>query len=255
MFLARRKNRNPHMGFPILIPRLATYFKRHGFRATARRVSLALRRVLFSNRQVVFYCDLANHASPQEALPNSLRVERKKSYVELSAPDLHEMVSFWNPTLAQRNIEERLGKGSSLWLIKSGERLAGYGWTLQGRTIAPYYFPLGESDVQFFDFHVFPKFRGRAMDWLLMTHIFQALAAEGAVRAFAEAGEWNRASLSSLTMACFHRLGYVRNLTLFRRTIVWWSESEKLNEERKDERSLSVAASAHEKLTISNNRG
>ncbi len=31
----------------------------------------------------------------------------------------------------------------------------------------------------FFDFHVFPKYRGRAMDWFLMTHILHSLAAEG----------------------------------------------------------------------------
>ena len=85
-----------------------------------------------------------------------------------------------------------------------------------------------------------------------MTHIFRALAAEGAARAFAEAGEWNQASLSSLTMARFRRLGYVRNLTLFRRTIVWWDESETLNQKRKNERSVSVDKPPQEKLTISN---
>ena len=77
------------------------------------------------------------------------------------------MTSFWNPKLAHRNIKERFDKGASLWLIKFEDRLAGYGWTLQGRTIEPHYFPLGQDDVHLFDFHVFPKYRGRGLTLFL----------------------------------------------------------------------------------------
>lgn len=216
-----------------LISRVTAYCKRHGFRATARRASTAARRALFSNRAVVFYCDLASQTSPLTDCCNSLTVERKKSYIELSPKDLHEILSFWNPKLAHRNMEERFGKGASLWLIKSDDRLAGYGWTLRGRAIAPYYFPFGEDDVQFFDFHLFPKYRGRAIDWFLVTYILHALAAEGGARAFAEAREWNQASLSSLTMTPFRRLGCVRKLTVFRHTMVCWDENELVPKTRK----------------------
>ena len=64
-------------------------------------------------------------------------------------------------------------------MVECEDRLAGYGWTLQGQTIEPYYFPLAPDDVQLFDFYVFPKFRGRAIHWLLTGHILHAMAAEG----------------------------------------------------------------------------
>jgi hypothetical protein len=153
-------------------------------------------------------------------------VERKRNYTELDPQDRDQIVNVWSPKLALQNMQERFDQGALLWLIKFQEQLAGYGWTLQGRTIAPYYFRLADDDVQFFDFHVFPKFRGRAIDWFLMTHALQALAVDGAARAFAEAGEWNQASLSSIGMTSFRRLGLARKLTIFHRTIVCWDEED-----------------------------
>jgi ribosomal protein S18 acetylase RimI-like enzyme len=214
------------MEIAALTSRFAAYYSRHGLRATTRRAGLALRRALFFNRQVIFYCDLASQASPQEPLPSLLKVEKKSGFDELSSQELHELIEFWNPKLARGRMEERFAKAASLWLIKSNETLAGYGWTLRGSSIAGYYFPMGERDVQFFDFHIFPKFRGRAIDWFLMTHILQRLATEGGGRAFAEAAEWNRASLSSLASTVFHPLGSVRHLTVFGYDFVNWTSYE-----------------------------
>ena len=208
------------------ISRLRAYYTRHGFVETIRRAGLAARRALFSSRSVLFYCDLATQAAPPADLPSFLKVERKKSAAELSPEDLQEIVSVWTPKLAQRNMKERFDLGASLWMVKYRDKLAGYGWTLKGRTIEPHYFPLGPNDVQFLDFHVFPKHRGRAIDWCLMTQILHALAAEGLARAFGEAAEWNVASLSSFKMASFQPLGVARKSTFFGRTIVCWAKSD-----------------------------
>jgi ribosomal protein S18 acetylase RimI-like enzyme len=214
------------MSFSTPISRFADYYKRHGVRATIQRGALAFRRAAFSGRSVLFYCDLHKLTAPPAELPGFLKVERKRSEVELSPQDLAEITSFWNAKLARRNIQERFAKRASLWLIRSHDRLAGYGWTLQGQTVEPHYFPLGPDDVQFLDFHVFPKFRGRAIDWFLMTQILHRLAAEGLGRAFGEAGEWNQASLASFKMSPFRRAGSARKLTIFGRTMVCWSERE-----------------------------
>jgi hypothetical protein len=217
------------MAIAALTSRFATYYSRHGLRGTAQRAGTALKRALFFNRQVVFYCDLATQVSSEEPLPSSLKVERKSGFDELNLHEVHELIEFWNPKLARGRMEERFAKGASLWLIKSNERLAGYGWTLRGSSIAGYYFPMAESDVQFFDFHIFPKFRGRAIDWFLMTRILHTLATEGGGRAFAEAAEWNRASLSSLASTPFHPLGSVRHATVLGYDFVNWTSYEMAN--------------------------
>jgi hypothetical protein len=210
------------MGIVNSFSRLTDYYSRHGVAATIRRAGLAAKRSLFANRMVVFYCDLADQTSQGITVPSSLKINRVKSEGELRAQDLQEITSFWNPKQAQRNIKERFEKGASLWLIKSGEILVGYGWTLKGCVIAPYYFPMGPDDVQLFDFYVFPRFRGRAMHWLLTAYVLQTLAAEGAGRAFADTHEWNQAQLSSFKMTPFRLFGMVRTFEIFGHKWVFW---------------------------------
>jgi ribosomal protein S18 acetylase RimI-like enzyme len=218
------------MGIAALFSRFTAYYARHGFVATVRRTELAVKRAIFSNRMVVFYCDLAKQSTARVNLPSSLKVERLRSAAELRPQDLHEISSFWNSKLARRNIEERFKKSANLWLIKLGDRLAGYGWTIQGSTIEPYFFPLSKDDVHLFDYHIFPQFRGRGLNPLLLAHILQILAAEGICRAFIEAAEWNEAQLSSLRKTQFRSLGRVRKITLLGHSFVRWVDQESVGE-------------------------
>ena len=211
------------MAISTAISRFTDYYRRHGFAATIRRLGVGIKRSLFADRSVLFYYDLVKQSAPARELPPFLAVERKRSSAELSPEDLAAMTSIWNPKLVQRNMQERFALGASLWLIKFRDKLAGYGWTLKGRTVEPHYFPLGSNDIQFIDFHVFPKFRGRAIDWFLMTQILHQLALEGPGRAFGESGEWNQASIASFQMASFRRLGVAKKRTIFGRTMVWWA--------------------------------
>jgi hypothetical protein len=213
------------MGISRTLTRLADYYSRHGFVATIRRLRLAAKRAMFYNRMVVFYCDLARQATLPADLPDSLKVERLTTYSGLNPEDLQELTSFWHPKQAHRDIRERFEKGASLWLIRSGGKLAGYGWTLQGCTIAPYFFRLGKDDVSLFDFYAFPRFRGRAIHWILTAYILQTLGAEGRARAFGDTAEWNQAQLASLKMTPFHRLGMARSFTIFGHTFVSWTEN------------------------------
>jgi ribosomal protein S18 acetylase RimI-like enzyme len=202
------------------------YYGRHGFGATIRRACLAVKRGLFSGRMVVFACDLAKQPSQPVAIPNSLKIERLTKESELDPRDLEEMTSFWVPEQARRNMGERFAKGASLWTIKSGNNLAGYGWTLQGSTIEPYYLPFGQSDVHLFDFHVFPQYRGQGINPLLVSYILSSLATPGEGRAFIEAAEWNHAQLSSLGKTPFHRVGSARVYSIFGHRFTRWTACE-----------------------------
>ena len=209
------------------VSRLTSYYTRHGFGATTRRASVAVRRALFSSRMVLFYCDLTRQTEASANIQNSPNVERLRSYTQLIPQDLQDMISFWNPEQANRNIRERFDSGASVWLIKSAGKLAGFGWTLQGDTIEPHYFPLAQDDVHLFDFHVFPQYRGQGLNPFLVNYILHSLASESSGRAFIEAAEWNQAQLSSLSKTPFRRLGLARKSKILHRIIVCWAKNER----------------------------
>jgi GNAT superfamily N-acetyltransferase len=202
--------------------RLAAYYSRNGFGETVRRTKVAAKRAIFANRMIVFYCELHKVSPTPVNLPTSIRVERLNNLSELSPNDLQDLTSFWNPSQARQNINERFESGASLWLIKSEGKLSGFSWTLRARTIAPYYFPMTQDDVQLFDFYVFPKFRGRAILWFLIMHLLQNLKTEGVARVFGDVAEWNQASLSFYKMTPFQKLGVVRAFTFFGQTYTRW---------------------------------
>jgi ribosomal protein S18 acetylase RimI-like enzyme len=233
-----------------LVSRLTDYFKRNGLCATALRLGLATKRTLFSSRSVLFYCDLSTLTPASADLPNSLKVERHANQNGISPTDLQEIISVWNPDQTRRNLNERFGLGASLWLIKCEDHLAGYGWTLQGRTVEPHYFRLGPDDVHLFDFHVFPQYRGRGVNPLLVSYILCLLAGECQGRAFIEAAEWNQAQLASLRRTPFRRLGLARKFTLRRHTIVCWDETILEQEQRDELNNASIAASDRERSSI-----
>jgi len=208
------------------ISRLTDYYRRHGFSATIRRARLAGKRALFAGRMVVFYCDLNERKLFQVNISKTMRVERIRALAELSAEHLQAMTSFWNPNQVNRDVRDRFEKGASLWLVECENRLAGYGWTLQGHTIAPYYFPLGLDDVHLFDFHVFPHFRGRGINPYLIGQILDSLAKNGAGRAFIETTEWNDTQLWSLGKTSFHCLGSVRSFTILGHTLSSWMRND-----------------------------
>jgi ribosomal protein S18 acetylase RimI-like enzyme len=213
------------------ISRFTYYYARNGFWLTVARSWLAAKRALFANTMVLLYCDLVGVTCPVTGT-RSLEVERKRSLPEVDTGELDQITNFWNPKLGRDRINERFQQGAYLWLIKSAGQLAGYGWTLQGRTIEPHYFPLGPQDVHFFDFHVFSAHRGQGLNPYLVRYILHSLAADGNQRAFIEAAEWNRPQLLSLAKTQFQTFGRAKKWAILRSTVVVWAHNEKMQNEK-----------------------
>jgi GNAT superfamily N-acetyltransferase len=208
------------------ISRLTSYYKRHGVKATLHRGKIFVSRLFSSNRLVVFSYDLSKSEaiSSSRAWPDSLSVIRVTAQEQIERQDWLQIINFWDAKLSQRNFSTRFREGASVWLIRSDGKLAGFGWTLTGRTIKPHFFPFGPNDVHLFDFLVFPEFRGKGINPLLVTHILEQLGKERRTRAFIEAAEWNHAQLNSLSKTGFQMLGVARIRTILGRTFVEWGK-------------------------------
>lgn len=203
--------------------RLLEFQKRHGFWSTARRLFFSLQRAVCCYRMVLFYCDLNGWNPSRESHTHPLIIEQKVSQADLSSEELGLLENAWNPSIMRRLMGERFQRGATLWVAKWEKQLAGYGWTLSGTTIEPYFFPVSTHDVHLFDFCVFPEYRGRRINPSLVAHILSELAAEGKSRAFIEAEEWNQSQLSSLSRTPFQPLGLALRFRILGKTLVLWS--------------------------------
>jgi len=133
-----------------------------------------------------------------------------------------------------------------MWLIDIEGKLAGYGCTLRGCTVEPHYFRLGPDDVHLFDFQVFPQYRGRGLNPLLVNYILRSVAFECRGRAFIEAAEWNRAQLASLRRTPFRRFGAARKFTLLGSTVVCWANKIREPQPGHDSTETALAAGGRE---------
>jgi GNAT superfamily N-acetyltransferase len=206
-----------------MISRLVNYYRRHGVRSTMSRTVIALKRALTFPRMILFYCDLSNGPETAGTALEGVRVERISKFQDLNRSNLERIVNFWNPSVAHRQIRERFERGATLWVIFFANQIAGFGWSMIGRTIEPHYFSIGSDDVHLFDFLVFPEYRGRRINPTLVTHILRQMAIEGRSRAYIEAAEWNRPQLTSLSKTGFRFMGAARKLTAFGSTFIQWS--------------------------------
>jgi ribosomal protein S18 acetylase RimI-like enzyme len=212
------------------ISRLINYYEKHGFGATLQRSRVFLRRCFLSRRFAVYYFDLSKNGavSPVRNWPENLKVVRVTRHEDIEANDWQKIADFWNPELSRRNFSKRFKEGATAWLIWSEGNLAGYGWTLTGRSIQPHFLPFGPDDVHLFDFLIFPEYRGQRINPLLVSYILDGLIAENRTRAYIEAAEWNRPQLNSLSRTGFKLMGVAHKAFLRGRTVVVWGKSSEL---------------------------
>lgn len=218
-----------------LIVRLRNYYGRQGFRATVVRAGVAARRALFTNRMVLFYCDLPVRESRSHQVTIDAQVEEKRTSADLKPGEWKALTAEWNPEVVSRKIGERFARGAQLWTVSVEGQMAGYGWTLRGSTIEPHYFPLGAQDLHLFDFHVFSRFRGRGINPYLVRSILNRFSSQTGGRAYIEAAEWNRSQLSSLGKTPFQYLGTARKCSFWKVILVSWTRRKEAAEVADDD--------------------
>jgi GNAT superfamily N-acetyltransferase len=205
------------------ISRAWSYYRLHGVSALTGRVGEALRRAAYAGEHVLFSCALPVGAPVQKrSFPGSF--ESKASAGEIAPADLERITSHWNPQENRRLMDQRFAAKARLWLARWEGLVAGYGWTLKGATISPHFYALTLGEVHLFDFFVFPEFRGRGINPVLVEYILSKLGEEGASKAYIECAAWNKAQLASLKKTSFQRMGAARKFCFGGRVFVQWTE-------------------------------
>jgi hypothetical protein len=205
-----------------IVERTLFYIKSEGMTATIRRALVLLRRTWVDNKLCVYSVDLPEATCDGPKISPQIEAERKTDVAQISVGDMSRLLGNFGRDARKKQIEDRLRKGSTLWLAKCDGIIAGFGWSIQAKTIEPYLFPLAANDVHLFDYFVFPEFRGRGINVSLVKLILASLKKESVKRAFIETHVWNSAERRSLQKTEFRQIGLCRKLIIFKKPIVIW---------------------------------
>jgi hypothetical protein len=203
-----------------LYRRASAYCRRYGFLSTVHRIASEGKRLAFQNGQILYWMDLS--ALPVRDCAEwgcATRMFGKDS--DFPQPLLDRLVQEHGAPVGA-TLHFRLAEGAVLWCISRDSDLIGYVWTLSGRTLKPYFFPLTEQDVHIFDNFILPQHRGRRYNSILLARVLDGLRRDGLRRAYIETALWNGAEQRSLARVGFTALGCARRKSGPRENIVVW---------------------------------
>jgi len=207
--------------------RVKKYFVKYGLTMTVWRLFTFLKRRLFYKRQVVFWVDLSAWEPGRYSSAEEYGIQRIEEFAQLSEPFRARLRQEHAEELIDRTMKRRFEQHATLWCLTRGADFIGYMWSIPGRTLKPYFFPLTAKDVHLFDNFVFPEYRGNRLNSILVSRMLDALKKSGYQRAYAETGEWNEAELRSFARIGFSRMGFGRKRARKRKNLVaWWSFEE-----------------------------
>ena len=203
--------------------RAGNYLRKHGLKKTASRFLTQVKRQILVNREVVFWLDLSTW-SPEARSADGYSVVSIERTADIPEAFRALLAQEYPAELQERDNRRRLGEGATLWCLRRSTEFIGFTWTVPGKTLKPYYFPLTPRDVHIIANFIFPAYRGQRLNSVLMQHVLHALKTAGAQRAYIETAEWNEAELRSLDRSGFIRLGRGSRRARQGRTVVtWWS--------------------------------
>ncbi len=204
-----------------VLQRIALFYRREGLLSTIKRIFTALHRSFFLGRMIVYSCPMPTEGIGLSDTANKIYFERATN-AHLSKDDYATVLDIGSIEERSRDIAHRFELGSELWLAKVNGRVAGFGWTLVGKTVSPHYFTLRANEVHFFDFYVFPEYRGRGINIALIEKILTTLSTQPISRAHIDCAAWNHAQIRSLSKTPFHRQAEVIRVSFLGLSIIIW---------------------------------
>lgn len=204
--------------------RLGKYFRRHGFTSTLIRIRREITDRIFFHREFLYWRDLMDGEIGSGALPDGLRIERYDRMDEVPEKLLVRIFEYYPEELQRDTIKKRFEIAGRLWCLFKETEAIGYLWSIEGRTMKPYYyFPLLKHDVHLDDGFIFPEHRGKGLFSVLNNHIFQHYKSQGFRSIYQEIAEWNAASMNSAIKHGFNKIGLARiRYHHGRCKVTWW---------------------------------
>ncbi len=211
------------MQMPYFVKRLMNYYHKRGIWKTLLRFLEEPYQIIFKSNVALIYAELNEVNDSVLTLPPGIIIECKKTYSEANQPNMQKVIDYWINDDMMDKVKERFSKGAVLWILKLNGDIAGFTWSISGKTISPWYLPLTPHDVYIFDVLTFEQYRGQGLHPLLWNFLLRKLKMEGTSRAVAEIFTWNKSSLRVLEKSNYRKFSEVRRFRVFGRNITIWS--------------------------------
>ena len=205
------------------LKRFMNYYQKNGILRTFCRLFTKPYQSLFKSKIVLIYATPGEVDDTVLILPPGINIECKKTYDEALQPEMKKVINHWEKENMMDIVIERFDKGAILWILKLDDDIAGFSWSITGKTIIPWYIPLTPHDAYVLDTAIFEEYRGRGLHPPLANYILGMLKKQGATRSVAEIGTWNKAALSIKEKSYYRKFSEVRKYRVFDRNITIWS--------------------------------
>lgn len=215
------------MNLKIIINRIKRYYLKHGMANTIVKAFQNIKRAIFE-KTVLVYVDLPYLDIDKEniQLPEGISMDKILHMEEIQPEDMKVLIKCRGTAKIKRELQ-RLKEGAVLWLIKFGDELAGFIWTIKGKYIAPYYIPFMKNDAAVFDAEIFPEFRGGKFEPLCENNLLLKLKEEGIIRVYVSMKNWNYPVLRSRKVTPYLLFGITKKIHVFNRDITIWYDLSK----------------------------
>jgi GNAT superfamily N-acetyltransferase len=211
------------MAIRALYLRTVKYLQRHGLKSSVKRLWREARNKFRYNRDILFHRDMLLGGFESHPMPENCRVEKFDKDTGMPERLSKRIGQEYSEELLQEYVHNRFETGACLWCLMNDTEDMSYLWTLKGRAMKPYYFPLTQRDLYVFDGFTFPAFRGKGLNCVVLDFVLKHFRDEGFLRAYLETHEWNSAVIKMVPKNGFVRLGLARKKVHRGKVkVTWW---------------------------------
>lgn len=143
-----------------LLARFLDYYHKNGVLRTFRRLWEQPYRAVFKGYTLLYYAELNEVDSSTLTLSKNITVQCMHRYEDVFRPDMQTMVNYWENECETSRVRERFEQGAALWVIWVEKSIAGFGWSIRGGMVHPFYLPLTPYDAVLFSYEIFKEYRG-----------------------------------------------------------------------------------------------
>lgn len=211
------------MGLAFWKEKAVLYYRKNGFWQSVKQLGKKVKESVFAEPDVIYFADLVHLKQAVPPGQDGIRVVERRTANEITAEEREALYAQIGRKLIEPQMKERFDKGVSAWFVYRENQFAGMVWTLVGDTMEPFYYFIAPEDVHVFNNVIFPEYRGKGINPVLIETVLQALGQRGFVRAYIETSVRNLAEQRSLSRTSFRPMGIADKKKKRGRQVTRWS--------------------------------